>query len=603
VSAPLGKLSFREELGWILATSPHVALRAKRIFPKIAPHQQGWLKLSDTTENARELEWFLRRYPHDVSKSDAARLRKRARQHREKETLVARMLAGIYRPADFPMALPPRPYQSLAAELWRANLGLLLADEMGTGKSVAAIAGICDPQLRPALVACMAHLPKQWLRFFRRFAPHLKVHILRKGSPYDLRGRFHILRKDDCSLSMVRGRGEHKNALPDVIISSYSKLVGWAGTLSELIRSVIWDECQELRHHDTGKHNAACCIADAARWRIGLSGTPIYNYGIEMWNVLRCISPDTLGTKEEFRTEWCQFGDEVKDPRAFGSYLQTQGVLLRRTRADIGRELPKCSSIVHCIEADADTLERETSTCEDLALVILAGTESWKGQKMHAAGQFDMLLRQATGLAKAPYVAEFVRMLLETEEKVVLYGWHRAVYDEWLKRLIQFRPVLYTGSETSGRKEYSKTQFLRRDAEAARVMMISLRSGAGLDGLQEVCSTAVFGELDWSPGVHEQCTMRIDRDGQTRPVFAYYLLSETGSDPIVADICGLKRRQLEGIRDPGAELIERLTVDPQHVKKLAEAYLKGRKHKDKGFERRRSDGTEHERDTVLRLSN
>ena len=38
----------------------------------------------------------------------------------------------------------------------------------------------------------------------------------------------------------------------------------------------------------------------------------------------------------------------------------------------------------------------------------------------------------------------------------------------------------------------------------ARVLMMSLRSGAGLDGLQEVSHTAVFGELDWSPGVHRQ---------------------------------------------------------------------------------------------------
>ena len=580
MSAAFGKIAYSSDLSaWIISTQPHVALRLKRVFPKIPAGAHGYLQLSDTPENARELAWFLERYPHTVADAVRRRLRKRAREHREQETLVARMLSGQYTPMDLPMALPPRPYQTLAAELWKVNSGLLLADEMGTGKSVAAIAGLCDPRLRPALVACMAHLPKQWLRFFRRFAPHLKVHILRKGSPYDLTGRFHILRKDDCTLTQLRGSG-----MPDVIISSYHKLGGWAGTLSQMVKSVVWDECQELRHNVvsgeyTRKYGAAVCIADAAKWRIGLSGTPIYNYGMEMWNVLRCIAPETLGTKDEFRTEWCHYGDQVKEPRAFGSYLHSQGVMLRRTRADIGRELPKCSSIIHAVEADMDTLEQETVTCEGLAETILAGSELWKGQKMHAAGEFDMLLRQATGLAKAPYVAEFVKILLETEEKVVVYAWHRAVYDVLLEHLQDFRPMLYTGSETAGRKEFSKQQFLRHDADAPRVLLISLRSGAGLDGLQEACSTVVFGELDWSPGVHEQCTMRIDRDGQTRPVFAYYLLSEEGSDPVVADICGLKRQQLEGIRDPSAEMLERLTVDPDHVKKLAAAYLKGRKHK------------------------
>jgi SNF2 family DNA or RNA helicase len=102
---------------------------------------------------------------------------------------------------------------------------------------------------------------------------------------------------------------------------------------------------------------------------------------------------------------------------------------------------------------------------------------------------------------------------------------------------------------------------------------MSLRSGAGLDGLQDVCNTIVFGELDWSPGVHEQCTGRVYRDGQEHGSVAYYLVSEDGSDPIVADVLGLKKQQIEGIKDPDQELVEKLEVDPDHVKKLAKHIL------------------------------
>jgi hypothetical protein len=59
-------------------------------------------------------------------------------------------------------------------------------------------------------------------------------------------------------------------------------------------------------------------------------------------------------------------------------------------------------------------------------------------------------MRRATGLAKAPYVADFVRLLLESEPKVVLFGWHRDVYEIWLDRLADLNPSLYTGSESSG---------------------------------------------------------------------------------------------------------------------------------------------------------
>jgi hypothetical protein len=57
---------------------------------------------------------------------------------------------------------------------------------------------------------------------------------------------------------------------------------------------------------------------------------------------------------------------------------------------------------------------------------------------------------------------------------------------------------------------------------------------------------------------------------------AYYLVSDEGSDPIVVDVLGLKRQQIEGIRDPSASLVEKLEVDPNHIRNLAEALLRHR---------------------------
>ena len=193
---------------------------------------------------------------------------------------------------------------------------------------------------------------------------------------------------------------------------------------------------------------------------------------------------------------------------------------------------------------------------------------------MRAAQEFDMRLRQLTGIAKAPHVAAFVRMLIEeTDEQVVLVGWHRAVYDLWMDHLGDLEPGMYTGSETPKQKQATVDRFLNGDT---KLLILSLRSGAGLDGLQSVCNRIVFGELDWSPAVHEQCVGRIFRDGQDEATFAYYLVAESGSDPIVAEINGLKRGQLLGVLDPEGSKAVPKTVDPSHVRKLAEAYLKSR---------------------------
>jgi hypothetical protein len=226
--------------------------------------------------------------------------------------------------------------------------------------------------------------------------------------------------------------------------------------------------------------------------------------------------------------------------------------------------------IVHTVESDTSALVKLESAAINLARIVLAHNEQFRGHKMQAAGEFDMLMRQASGVAKAPYVAEFVRMLLESGESVVLFGWHRAVYEIWLERLADFQPLLYTGTESPAQK--ARAEALFKSGER-RLLIMSLRSGAGVDGLQYASRTAVIGELDWSPGVIEQCIGRLDRDGQLDPVTAYYLISESGADPVMTDILGLKREQLESIRNPGANLIERIEGDAQHVQKLAREFL------------------------------
>jgi len=101
---------------------------------------------------------------------------------------------------------------------------------------------------------------------------------------------------------------------------------------------------------------------------------------------------------------------------------------------------------------------------------------------------------------------------------------------------------------------------------------MSLRSGVGLDGLQEVCSIVVFGELDWSPGVHEQVVGRLQRDGQPNKVTSLYLVTDNGTDPIMIDVLGLKSSQAHGIVNPTSEVVF-VESDDTRIKKLAESIL------------------------------
>jgi SNF2 family DNA or RNA helicase len=563
---------------WIVTCEPHVAMRIRRNFVGGARGQGNEVILSDTDANAFELEWVRQRYPLDVVEDAAATFPAAVARYRARQAAIEEMHAPNYVPPLFELAIPAREYQRFAAEMAVRSGGLLLTDDLGLGKTISAIAAISAPGGLPVLVVTLTHLCRQWARELERFAPALRVHIANSGRAYPLDSVVMTQRVDGKRRVVKRGEAQ----IPDVLIMNYQKLAGWA---DELIRigpkTVIWDEVQELRHSETKKAEAARALREATIRCMGLSATPIYNYGSEIYNVIECIQPGALGTRMEFIDEWCSFSsiegkEKVKDPEALRTYLLESGIMLRRRRKDVGRELPELSRIYHTVETDPAAIQAIEGDVAELARFILR-REGERFDRMRAAGDLDGALRQATGLAKAKSVAGFVRMLVDGGERVVLYGWHHSVYGVWREELKDLGVAEYHGDVSIPAKEKAVADF--REGRA-KVFMISLRAGAGLDGLQFIGHTVVFGELDWSPGVHVQAEGRVHRDGQTEPVTAWYLVSEDGSDPVVQDVLGLKEWQRVGLVDGAAGESSLGSTsqadDVDRMRRLAEAFLKRR---------------------------
>lgn len=552
---------------WVIECEPQVRARLRRVFPKVSSRASEKIWLSATPENSRELDWFLSRYPMNMENETLFQLRMLATKHKEQERAIADLLQGERALPECAMAKAPRDYQREALVQLQILGGLLLADELGLGKTVSAMCPMTIPQNLPAVVVYPASLPNHWPEKLAEFMPGLRVHHVKKTSPYPL----------------IKQPGQRTadlwDTIPDVILVSYHKLRGWAEVLGEIARYVVFEECQQLRNPDSDIYRACQYLSEKVTeksgLKLGLTGTPIYNYGCEFFHVIQVLLPDSLGSYEEFVREWCDVGSSdrktrLREPAEFGEYLRRSGIMLRRTRAEVGRELPPLTKIPYEIEMNKAVLHNMTSDAVMLAKTILAANERYRGERMQASGEFDRLMRQATGIAKAPFVCEFVRLLIESGQKVVLFGWHRDVYNIWLEQLAEFKPVMYTGSESPKQKKASMDAFTTGDS---KVIIVSLRAGAGIDGLQYASSTAVFGELDWAYGVMWQCIGRLFRDGQINPVMAYFLLADDGSDPIISEIIGIKRDQLEGVTNLDIVLTERVDVAESQLKEMAKRYL------------------------------
>lgn len=554
---------------WLIDCKPHVAEKLKRWFRQLDANEDGTLILTATREASKELLWIFDLFPMTVSHEDLAHMKALRAEYDEAQAIVQRILSGerLAGSGWLQPAVTPYDFQLQAADMAMALGRLLIMDETGLGKTFSSYLTLRDPDNLPALVVCDSHMQLQWQRQLAKFFPMLRSHIVRKRAVYDP--------------SQMRDMRGYR---PDVLITNYAKIDAWAQHLRGNVQTIILDEIQALRTGGgTGKYNGCAMIAAAAKLIVGASASPIYNYGGEAHHILQVIERDCLGTREEFIRAWGKKMNGgkigVRDPRALGTHLRDKGLVIRRTRKDVKKELPAVIRIPHEVDADERTFDEELASVGAFAVadLILSGDGAHK-EVFKARGDIDWQMRRATGLAKAAYVAAFAELILESERKIILAGWHRDVYSCWLEQLRHFHPVLYTGSESAAGKDRNARRFI--EDKQTRVLIMSLRSGQGIDGLQEACHVVLFGELDWSPQMHKQLVDRLNRDGMdhSEPVVAYFLTCDFGSDPFVMETLGIKRGQAEPIVDPETSLFSQVTPDARdRVRLLAEAAIARRR--------------------------
>lgn len=539
---------------------PHICIKLKEIFKRIPVQAVLPFKLPLTQDICHDIWWFMQRYPLKISTADNKLIVKNRQAHINKINRLEEIFLPNYKaqPITLNQGFKTREYQLSGADAIQMAERLLIGDDLGLGKSLTSLLPIVrDPAGKlPAAVVVQSHLVNQWkVAQIEKFT-NLRVHIIKTVKPYTL-------------------------PEADIFIFTYSKLGGWVDVFATgFFKYAIFDECQELRHRDSEnyksiKYRAALVLSNNAKACVGLSATPIYNYANEIFNVLDLIKPGCLGDMYGFIREWTSNGKIVKNPKALGTYLRENFLFLRRTRQDVGRELPPVNKLVYTVGYDHKAVEQVDKIAYELANTVLYGDFTARGQ---AGRQLDMYIRHMTGVSKARDVAAFVRILLENKEPVMLAGWHRDVYDIWLQELAEFNPVMYTGSETPAQKNKAADDFI---TGKTNLFIMSLRSGAGVDGLQKRCKHVVFGELDYSPKVHDQFIGRINRDndGNEQQATALFLTSDFGSDPLMIDMLGLKSSQSEGLLNPLIDIPEKYS-DDSRIKLLAQLYIKNKHNRN-----------------------
>ena len=503
--------------------------------------------IEDSTESIKQLKLLMDRYPLEIL-SKTIWQRKIVKTYAPKPTLppIKHKLKRAKTGEQFRGKLMNFQKEGLDF-LLKSSGNALLADEMGLGKTVQTLSYVStEKQTFPVLIVAPLVTLKNWEREIEKF--------LKKKSR---NGR--ILESESPSVTLIRTGKSKELPVSDIYVINYELLLKRSDDIEKLgIRTIVCDEVHNLRSKTTQKYKAVKKLAASStvHYRIGLSGTPIYNRGSEIWPIIDILKPGLLGSFKEFCEYFCYVNDKGKaivleNKRASLRNELQKHVMLRRKKSDVLKELKDKVRYKQVIASDTEFyLEELDKIWKKLeAEQKVAQTEFSKSASYHRAIQSE---RQIAGVAKLPHVINFVKDIMEIEESVVVFCHHKVIHKLLHESLQDFSPVSIIGGQSDATRQDQIDKFQRGES---KLMIAGIRAGnVGINLTR--AKYVIFAELDWSPAIHRQAEDRLHRIGQKNTVFAYYLIGNGTLDDHVASILVDKSYEIDAIMDETVDTYE-----------------------------------------------
>ena len=525
--------------------------RAVSMVARVIPH--AWYGngpeeaiVPDTIQNVEKIKWIMDRYPLEIrSKSIWHRKVRKVIVPQKKWTRIEKLRK----------ATPGPQFRGNLLDFQREGLDFLLksygnallADEMGLGKTVQTLAYLAtEKQTCPVLIVAPLVTLNNWQRETQKF--------LKKRSR---NGK--ISENEYPSSILIRTGKAQELGKYDVYIINYDLLHKRMDDIAKLnIKTLVCDEVQHLRSKTTKKYTAVKKLAalDSVKYRVGLSGTPIYNRGSEIWPIVDILRPGLLGTFEEFCEYFCYVNEKGKaivleNKRASLGEELRKHVMLRRKKSDVLKELKDKVRYKELIDSDINYYQTELGKIwERLEEEQKSATSAF--DKFSSYKRAIQSERQAAGIAKVPHVIEFVKNIMEIEESVVVFCHHKAIHELLHRSLSEYSPASIIGGQSDKERQEGIDRFQNGETKLIIAGLRAGNVGINLSNARYV----IFAELDWSPAIHRQAEDRLHRIGQKNTVFAYYLMGNGTLDDHVANVLVDKSYEIDAIMDEKAETFE-----------------------------------------------
>lgn len=453
------------------------------------------------------------------------------------------------------------PYQVAGSHFALDARSCIIADEVGTGKTIMGYATAHVAAAFPLIVVCQQNKREDWVEEAFEWIP-------------------------DRSVCMIDG-GKARVWSADVYVINYDVLHVYVDKL--LARNpamLILDEAQLAKEFTARRTKAVLALSAKIERVIALTGTPIMNHPGELLSML--VMTDRLkhfgGTQEAFKKRYRPaVKAETKDGRSFDVHtkvespvlvdlhnrLRRTGTMIRRLKADVMPDLPpvlpvkmlpfRIANRPEYAHAEAEFLRwvRERAMSDDAfiankikeverddefmarvwALPPLERAARIRAEAVDrredSAARAEQLVRAEALKAIAargivPEVDRWVGRFIADGEKIIVFAHHRDVQEELVAAFPGCARIM-GGPEGKRHNQAWKRQF--QNDPRCLVIVCSIMAASSGHTLTAACNT-LHTEYGWRPGDQTQGIGRAHRIGQHRPVQPWFAFA---ADTVYAD--------------------------------------------------------------------
>jgi SNF2 family DNA or RNA helicase len=433
------------------------------------------------------------------------------------------------------------PFQEEDVDYLQDQKAVLIANEMGTGKTYEAIER--DLRLREK----HSESPSQAFQH--------NTLVVAPLTTLDSTWKHHVLDLTQLNCTVID---------PKDRIGSYDEFLMYGGVFCvhwEALRlmpelqklpwlHIIADECHRAKNRSAQQTKALKKIQDV-KYKTAMSGTPVVNRPDELWSILNWLYPKTYTSYWNFFKKYVdstiEFGgggrryQKILGPKNTEELRrQIRPFFVRRRKVDVLKDLP--DKYYTTINVDLDPQQRRVYNMMKKDMI------AWIGEQEDEVLPAPVVVAQLTRLQQfscayaelnpedgrvrlrepSSKIDALMEVLDGSTDQVVVFSRFKQLIRLVERRLVKagISHVVLTGDTPQEERGSVVLQFQRGDA---RVFAGSIAAG-GVGITLHAASTVVFLDRDWSPALNSQAEDRLHRIGQKSAVQVIDIMAKNTVD-------------------------------------------------------------------------